>query len=144
MTVHLPRWYYQNKNLKLSAEIISPSLLEIINISFISCQFPDSLKRSKIHPIHKGETKSDPANYRPIFSILSVISKLTVYSYMYFMPFWGIVKTTAPRCSGQFDTLLDCKLEMTLPPPPPRGNFADIVYLKEQSILHRIRGVCTL
>ena len=30
------------------------------------------------------------------------------------------------------------------PAPPPLGNFADIVYLKEQSFLHRIRDVCTL
>ena len=37
--------------------------------------FPDSLKLAKIHPIHKGGTKSDPANYRPI-SILPVASKL--------------------------------------------------------------------
>ena len=37
---------------------------------------------------------------------------------------------------------VDCKLEMTL--LPPRGNFADIVYLKEQSFLHRMRDVCTL
>ena len=29
-------------------------------------------------------------------------------------------------------------------PVPPLGNFADIVYLKEQSFLHRIRDVCTL
>ena len=29
-------------------------------------------------------------------------------------------------------------------PPPNLGNFADIVYLKEQSFLHRIRDVCTL
>ena len=29
-------------------------------------------------------------------------------------------------------------------PPPPPGNFADIVYLKEPSFLHRIRDVCTL
>ena len=28
-------------------------------------------------------------------------------------------------------------------PAPPPGNFADIVYLKEQSFLHRIRDVCT-
>ena len=32
----------------------------------------------------------------------------------------------------------------TDPAPPPLGNFADIVYLKEQSFLHRIRDVCTL
>ena len=30
------------------------------------------------------------------------------------------------------------------PAHPPLGNFADIVYLKEQSFLHRIRDVCTL
>ena len=42
------------------------------------------------------------------------------------------------------DDLLDCRPKMTLPPPPPLGNFADIVYLKEQSFLHRIRDVCTL
>ena len=36
---------------------------------------------------------------------------------------------------------IDCRPKMTLPPPE---NFADIVYLKEQSFLHRIRDVCTL
>ena len=30
------------------------------------------------------------------------------------------------------------------PAPPPLGNFADIVYLEEQSFLHRISDVCTL
>ena len=29
-------------------------------------------------------------------------------------------------------------------PPPPLGNFADIVYLKEQSFLIQMRDVCTL
>ena len=28
--------------------------------------------------------------------------------------------------------------------PPPLGNFADIVYLKEQSFLIQMRDVCTL
>ena len=37
---------------------------------------------------------------------------------------------------------LDCRLKMTL--LPPLENFADIVYLKEQSFLHRKRDVCTL
>ena len=30
------------------------------------------------------------------------------------------------------------------PAPRPPGNFADIIYVKEQSFLHRIRDVCTL
>ena len=37
--------------------------------------FPESLKLAKIKPIHKGGTKSDPSNYRPI-SVLPVISKI--------------------------------------------------------------------
>ena len=41
-----------------------------------------------------------------------------------------------------------CDIYIRLPakndPAPPLGNFADIVYLKEQSFLHRIRDVCTL
>ena len=63
------------KIIKLSVDIISPSLLEIINMSLLTGSFPDSLKLAKLHPIYKGETKSDPANYRPI-SILPVVSKL--------------------------------------------------------------------
>ena len=37
--------------------------------------------------------------------------------------------------------MIDCRPKMTLLPP---GNFADIVFLKEQSFLHRIRDGCTL
>ena len=63
------------KIIKLSVDIISPSLLEIINMSLLTGSFPDSLKLAKLHPIYKGGTKCDPANYRPI-SILPVVSKL--------------------------------------------------------------------
>ena len=44
-------------------------------MSLLSGSFPDSLKLAKIYPVYKGETKRDPANYRPI-SILPVVSKL--------------------------------------------------------------------
>ena len=37
---------------------------------------------------------------------------------------------------------IDCRPNMTL--LPPLGNFADIVCLKGQSFLHKIRDVCTL
>ena len=33
------------------------------------------------------------------------VAKLNIL-YNYFMPVWGIVKTAAPRCRGQFDALL--------------------------------------
>ena len=63
------------KILKLSANVIAPSLVSIINISILNGQFPDILKEAKIFPVHKGGVKSDPSNYRPI-SILPIISKL--------------------------------------------------------------------
>ena len=59
--------------LKASAKIVSPSLLKTMNISLYSGLFPDALKIAKIIPIHKGGSKHDPSNYRPI-SILSVLS----------------------------------------------------------------------
>ena len=61
--------------IKSTAHIISPSLLQIINISISTGQFPDALKLAKLIPIHKSGAKDDPANYRPI-SILSVLSKI--------------------------------------------------------------------
>ena len=63
------------KILKSAAHIVSPSLLEIINISLSSGQFPDPLKLAKVTPIYKGGSKDDPTNYRPI-SLLSVLSKI--------------------------------------------------------------------
>lgn len=61
--------------LKMAAEIVCPTLLELINICITTGQFPDDLKIAKLMPIHKGGSTDDPSNYRPI-SILPVISKL--------------------------------------------------------------------
>ena len=44
--------------------------------------------------------------------------------------------------NGFLRNYLECRPKMTM--LPPRGNFADIVYLEEQSFLHKIRDVCTL
>ena len=61
--------------LKLSANVIAPTLTDLINISISNGTFPTCLKMAKIFPIHKGGDKSDPSNYRPI-SILSAVSKI--------------------------------------------------------------------
>ena len=47
----------------------------IINTSFSQGIFPSSLKIAKVIPIHKGGSKSDATNYRPI-SLLCTFSKL--------------------------------------------------------------------
>ena len=61
--------------LKLASTVLSPSITALINKSIETATFPDQLKMAELYPIHKGGSKSDPANYRPI-SILPTISKI--------------------------------------------------------------------
>ena len=44
-------------------------------MSFLTEQFPSVLKKAKVIPIHKKQSKVDYANYRPI-SLLSNIEKI--------------------------------------------------------------------
>ena len=63
------------KTIKLTAAIIVPSLLKIINICIQAGSFPQLLKNAKLFPIYKGGLNNDPSNYR-LISILPVISKV--------------------------------------------------------------------
>ena len=63
------------KILKLSANIIAPSLVYIINKSVISRSFPSMWKEAKVKPLFKTGDKDDINNYWPI-TILPTISKL--------------------------------------------------------------------
>ena len=63
------------KAIKLTAAVIAPSLLKIINIGIQTGSFPQLLKNAKLFPIYKGGPNNDPSNYRPI-SILPVIPKV--------------------------------------------------------------------
>ena len=51
------------------------TLTDIVNTSFIDGVFPNQLKLAKVVPIHKGNSKTDVSNYRPI-SLLSSFSKI--------------------------------------------------------------------
>ena len=62
--------------LKLSANVIAPTLLFIINKSISTGKFPSVWKEAKVKPLFKNGSKEDVNNYRPI-SILPTISKLT-------------------------------------------------------------------
>ena len=57
--------------------ILSLSLAALIHVnkSILTGRFPDQFKLAKVFPIHKTDSKSDPANFRPI-SILPAISKI--------------------------------------------------------------------
>ena len=61
--------------LKLSANVIAPTLLFIINKSIYTGKFPRDWKEAKVKPLFKNGSKEDVNNYRPI-SILPTISKL--------------------------------------------------------------------
>lgn len=61
--------------LKMSADVLAPSLMFIVNTSLITGEFPCSWKEAKVKPLFKSGAKDDKNNYRPI-SILPTVSKL--------------------------------------------------------------------
>ena len=61
--------------LKIAAEVLAFPLTVLFNYVSLFGVFPDSLKITKVVPIHKGNSKSSVSNYRPI-SILPTISKV--------------------------------------------------------------------
>ena len=64
-----------NAMLRMIAPIISPAFTNIYNESFNTGIVPDILKISRITPIYKSGTVTNPNNYRPI-SVLSAFSKI--------------------------------------------------------------------
>ena len=63
------------KVLHLLQDQISNHLATICNLSFSTVIFPAVLKRAKVIPIHKNNSKLEVSNYRPI-SVLSNIDKI--------------------------------------------------------------------
>ena len=63
------------KPLKIVGDIISPVLSHLISASLTQGVFPSSLKLAKVIPLHKGGSRVDIGNYRPI-SLLSCFSKI--------------------------------------------------------------------
>ena len=61
--------------LKIAAPAIAPSLTRLINKCISNGVFPRVWKEAKVTPLHKGDSKSEKNNYRPI-SVLPVLSKI--------------------------------------------------------------------
>ena len=61
--------------LKILSSHITKPLCTIINDSFSSGVFPNSLKLAKVIHLHKKSATDVPSNYRPI-SLLSIFSKV--------------------------------------------------------------------
>ena len=61
--------------LKLSSDIISVLLANLINLSISQGLYPAKLKISKIEAVFKSDDPTDPNNYRPI-SLLSIYNRI--------------------------------------------------------------------
>ena len=61
--------------LKCSSNVISNTLVEIINLSISTGVYPNKLKMAKIIPIFKTNDDTDPSNYKPI-SLLSNFNRI--------------------------------------------------------------------
>ena len=63
------------KIIKDAKLVIAPIMTKIINLSYSTKIFPDSMKKASIRPLHKKEDPNIISNYRPI-SILPCLSKV--------------------------------------------------------------------
>ena len=63
------------KMLMVIPDLIILPLAYIINVSFLTGEYPDLLKQVKVIPIHKGGSSQDINNYRPT-SLLSIFDKI--------------------------------------------------------------------
>ena len=73
--------------LKLSANVIAPSLSLIFNQIISTGIFPNDWKIARITPIFKSDAKDKMTNYRPI-SVISIISKIaekSIYDQIYYI-----------------------------------------------------------
>ena len=73
------------KALKLSADVICPSLTWIFNLSIKTGIYVDDWKKAWVLPIYKSDDRQKCENYRPI-SILPIISKIlerSVFNQLY-------------------------------------------------------------
>lgn len=75
-TESAPGWDgIQTKFLKMIRSAIVPIICHLTNLIFNQGIFPSSLKKSIVTPVHKGGSKDDVNNFRPI-SVLPAISKI--------------------------------------------------------------------
>ena len=61
--------------LKAAEPAILPHLKDLVNLSYETETFPDSLKRANVKILYKSGDNNNPADYRPI-SILTTLSKI--------------------------------------------------------------------
>ena len=85
--------------------LVSPLLAHIINLSFSTGCFINSLKKSRVVPINKSGSKTDANNYIPI-SILSTLNKCLENQYIFIYP----ANLPISNCSVQISSISEKKM----------------------------------
>ena len=89
---------------KSSANVISSTLAQIINLSISTGVYPKTLKMAKIIPIFKADDNIDAKNYRPI-SLLSNFNRIfekLIFNRMESFPLVSMVFVKHIQLSMQF------------------------------------------
>ena len=74
-----------NKLLKISANVVAPSLTAIFSAFICTGIFPQEWKASRVSPVYNNGSRNNPSNYRPI-SVISAVAKMfekIVYDQLY-------------------------------------------------------------
>ena len=77
--------YISNQIVKASKKVTSPFLSFLVNLSFEKGIFPSALRKAKVIPVHKDNSRLDENNYR-LISLLIVWSQVyerTMYNRIY-------------------------------------------------------------
>ena len=71
--------------LKVTKDSISPYICHLVNQSLKNGAFPEVLKLAKVIPKHKGDSKTDKNNYRPIslIPVWSEVFERVMYNRLY-------------------------------------------------------------
>ena len=86
--------------LKISYDIISPSITFLINKSLSLCIFPNVWKTANIIPIHKTGPKEDVNNYRPIAILPTVSNIMEKWIHLKFVKYLNDNKLLHEKQSG--------------------------------------------
>jgi len=73
--------------LKFLADLLSPIIAELFNMSISSGQFPDVLKLARVVPVYKAGDPEDQGNYRPISNLTDFSKIFEKVMYKQFMSF---------------------------------------------------------
>ena len=85
--------------LKELKDVISTPLADIFNSSLNTGVFPDLMKLGEIVPLHKGSSRDEVENYRPI-SLLLMISK--VLEKIIYRQVYGFLTNSGQLCQSQY------------------------------------------